>query len=134
MSLLSCKKDNNNPSADNTTIQSIGFEYAENGNSNYTKADSAIAYAQHKTIIVYQGSKVVLEFVLTNHNTGNHSLSPKYAMTYVKDGKHWEATDGQLNISKNDGQTLSGTFEATAGSGVPGVQKVNGKFSEIPLR
>ncbi|MGN0003607.1 MAG: hypothetical protein ACI35V_09240 [Sphingobacterium composti] len=52
----------------------------------------------------------------------------------MKDNKHWEATAGTLTISKNDGSKISGTYEATAGTGVTGVNTVKGNFTDIPLK
>jgi len=38
-----------------------------------------------------------------------------------------------LQITKNDGSKISGTYEATAGTGVTGVSVVKGNFADIPL-
>lgn len=129
---ISCKPNVEDPEENKSNAQ-IGFFYAENGSSNFTKADDAVANKQYKTIIAKKNNQTIVEIVLTDLKAGTYSLSTKYAFTYVKDGKHWEATSGTLQISKNDGSKISGTFEATAGTGVTGVNSVKGNFTDIPL-
>lgn len=129
--LFSCKKEENT-NANNTTDQA-GFYYAENGSSSQTKAENAYANKQYKTIIAQMQSKTVVEIVLDNLQTGTYSLAKKYAFTYVKEGSYWESSAGTLTITKNDGAKVSGTFEATAGTGVTGVNNISGKFIDIPI-
>lgn len=111
-----------------------GFFYGENGTSTLNKADEAQANGQYKTIIAKKSNSTVIEIVLTDLKAGTYPLSTKYAFTYVKGGTQWESTAGTLTITKNDGSKLSGTFKATAGSGVSGVSTVEGKFNEIPVK
>lgn len=129
----SCEPNVEDPEENNTNTQ-IGFFYAENGSSNMTKADDAVANKQYNTLIAKKNNQTVIEINLSDFKTGTHSLSSKYAFTYVKDGKHWEATAGSLQITKNDGSKISGTYEATAGTGVTGVSVVKGNFTDIPLK
>lgn len=126
----SCSKDDEPLSPTSET----GFFYGENGTSTLTKADEAQANGQYKTIIAKKSNSTVVEIVLTDLKAGTYPLSTKYAFTYVKDGKHWESTAGTLTITKNDGSKLSGTFKATAGAGVSGVNTVEGKFNDIPVK
>lgn len=131
ISFISCSKD------DGKTVSPLsetGFFYGENGISTLTKADEAQANGQYKTIISKKDNSTVIEIVLPDFATGTYSLAEKYAFTYVKDGNHWESTEGTLTITKNDGSKLSGTFKTTAGSGVSGVNTVEGKFNDIPLK
>ena len=119
---------------DNNSNTQSGFFYAENGATTLTKAESAEANKQYKTIIAKKDNQTIVEIVLTDLKAGTYSLSAKYAFNYVKDGKHWEATAGSLTISKNDGNKISGTYEATAGAGVTGVNTVKGNFTDITVK
>ena len=133
--ILACKKkDNTTNNSNANNAQTTGFYYAENGNVNYTKADSAFANRQFKTIIAQVNGATVVEFVVPDLTVGDYALNTRYAFTYVKDNSHWEATAGTLKITANDGQKISGTYEATSGSGVSGVNKVSGYFNDVPLK
>src|SRR5690606_12683132 len=125
--------NNNNNNNNNDPTVELGFYYAENGNATHSKADDAVANKQYKTIIAKVNNATIIEFVVTDLAVGTYPLTAKYAFTYVKDNAHWEATNGTLHITKNDGATISGTYEATAESGVPNVNSVKGYFNEIPL-
>jgi hypothetical protein len=133
MLFTSCSKEENNNNPTPTPIVTTGFFYGENGTTDYTKADSAYANNQYKTIIARKDNQTVIEFVVTNFQVGSQPLNTQYAFTYVKNNSHWVATAGTLNITQNTGTTISGTYEATAGSGVSGVNTVSGKFEGIPL-
>jgi hypothetical protein len=130
----SCKDDKEDDQTSTNQTSEAGFFYAENGASTKTKADAAQVNKQHNTIIARKNNTTVVEIVLTDLKAGTYDLSAKYAFTYVKDGKFWEATAGQLIITKNDGKVISGTFDATAGAGVDGVNKVSGTFSDISIQ
>lgn len=129
--LASCSKKNDDNATPNQS--EAGFFYGENGTSTLTKADDAQVNANYKTIIAKKDNSTVVEIVLTDLKAGTYPLSAKYAFTYVK-GTFWEATDGTLTITKNDGSKLSGTFKATAGAGVSGVNSVEGKFNDIAFK
>jgi hypothetical protein len=131
--IFSCCKEKVEGPEDNTAT-GAGFFYAENNSNTLTKADEAVANKQYNTLIAKKNNQTIIEINLTDFKTGTHSLSSKYAFTYVKDGKHWEATAGSLQITKNDGSKISGTYEATAGTGVTGVSVVKGNFTDIPLK
>jgi hypothetical protein len=128
----SCNKedDGNQPSSSGEA----GFFYAENSAASFTKANEVTANKQYNTIIAKVNNATVVEIVLTDLKKGSYPLSTRYAFTYVKDGKYWEATAGTLTITKDDGNKISGTYEATAGSGVSGLNSVSGKFTEVPVK
>jgi len=128
--MFSCAKDNE----PQTSLSETGLFYAENGNSTLNKADEALANKQYKTIIAKKNNNTLIEIVLTDLKTGTYPLTAKYAFTYVKDGKNWESTAGTLSITKIEDNKLSGTFKATAGSGVSGISSVEGKFNDIPVK
>lgn len=130
--LSSCNKDDDNNIED--TPSETGFFYGENGTTTLTKADEAQANKDYKTIIAKKDNNTIVEIVLTDLKPGTYDLSAKYAFTYVKNNQHWEASAGTLTITKNDGNKISGTFKATAGAGVSGVNSVEGKFNDIPLK
>lgn len=128
----SCNKDDD---MNTENLQSEdGFFYGENGASVLTKADDAQVNKTYKTIIAKKDNNTVVEIVLNDLKIGTYDLSAKYAFTYVKAGSHWEASAGTLTITKNENNKLSGSFEATAGSGVLGVNSVEGKFKDIPIQ
>jgi hypothetical protein len=127
-----CKPKVEDP--EETPATSAGFYYGENNTSTLTKADDAVANKQFNTLIAKKNNQTIIEINLNDFKVGTHSLSAKYAFTYVKDNKHWEATAGTLTISKNDGAKISGTYEATAGAGIAAVTAVKGNFTDIPLK
>lgn len=131
VSLSSCNKDDdNNPKS---TPSETGFFYGENGTATLTKADEAQVNKDYKTILAKKDNNTVVEIVLTDLKPGTYDLSAKYAFTYIN-GTQWEASAGTLTITQNDGNKISGTFKATAGAGVSGVNSVEGKFNDIPLK
>lgn len=132
-SLSSCSKEEATEPEGSKSTES-GFFYAENSASAMIKADEATANKQHKTIIAKKSGATVVEIVLTDLKAGTYDLSARYAFTYVKSAVFWEASAGTLTITKNDGSKLSGTFKATAGSGVQGVTTVEGKFTDIEIK
>lgn len=131
----SCKKDKDiqTKSNDTSTPTEAGFYYGENGTSALIQAEDATANQQYKTIIARNNNTVVVEIVLTDLQPGTYSLAGTYAFTYVKNNQHWTSTSGSLTITKNENSKISGTYEATAGTGVSGVQSVKGKFIDIPV-
>ena len=129
---ISCNSDDNGDSNNDGSPPQNGFFYAENGETNLTKADNAWVNGDYNSIIAQNGGNTVVEIVLANLAEGTYDLSVPYAFTYVKGGL-WEASAGTLTITKNAGGKLSGTFDATAGSGVSGVNSVKGKFDNIPI-
>ena len=133
MMTAACQKDETTTDT-NTTTSDNGFFYAENGTATSIKADEAKANQQYKTIIATKNKQTVVEINLSDFKVGTYSLASKYAFTYVKDNNHWEATAGNLKISKNENGKISGTYDATAGAGVTGVTSVKGKFTDIEIK
>lgn len=131
LALAACKEAKNDP-APNPTVEQ-GFFYAENSSITQIKTDDTWANAQYHSIIAQQSGATVVEINLKSLAEGTYSLTDRYAFTYVKGG-HWEATAGSLVITKNKDGKLSGTFEATAGSGVTGINAVKGSFTDISIK
>lgn len=131
--LAACQEDKNDPAPNPNPTAAQGFFYAENGSATLVKTDDAWANAQYNSIIAQQSGATVVEINLKSLAEGTYSLTDRYAFTYVKGG-NWEATAGSLVITKNKDGKLSGTFEATAGSGVTGVNTVKGSFTDIPIK
>src|SRR5690606_10362589 len=128
MVLFSCSSDDGDSSSGQSTEQ--GFFYNENQINPLLKADNAWVNGDYNSIIVQNDGATIIEIVLTDLEVGAYDLSALYAFTYVKGG-HWVASAGTLTITKNENNKLSGTFEATAGSGVSGVNSVEGEFNDI---
>jgi PBP1b-binding outer membrane lipoprotein LpoB len=129
--LISCSSDDSSE-AEQPQQTEQGFFYEENGTTPFLKADDTWVNGDYNSIIAQKQGSTVIEIVLTDLEEGTYDLSAPYAFTYVKGG-YWEASAGTLTITKNEGNKLSGTFEATAGSGVTGVNSVEGEFHEIPI-
>lgn len=130
--LFSCSSDDSSSPSGQTTAEQ-GFFYNENGITPLLKADDAWVNGSYKSIIAQNNNATIVEIVLTDLAEGTYDLSLPYAFTYVKGG-HWEASSGTLTITKNENNKLSGTFEATAGSGVAGVDSVKGEFNDLPIQ
>lgn len=129
-SIIACKKDEE---SNLSTSDEVGFYFAENGSKDFVKADEAISDKKYNKIFAKKGSDA-LEFILTDLKVGTYSLTPQYAFDYLKDGKIWSASEGTLEITSNDGNKISGTFEATAGSGNSSISKVEGRFKDIDIQ
>lgn len=129
--LFSCSSDDSSSSSGQTTEQ--GFFYNENGITPLLKADDAWVNGDYNSIIAQNNNATIIEIVLSDLAVGTYDLSLPYAFTYVKSG-HWTASAGTLTITKNENNKLSGTFEATAGSGVSGVNSVKGEFNDLPIQ
>lgn len=121
--------DNNNGGQ---TVEA-GFFYGENGTTTLTKAENAWANGQFNSIIAQNNGATIVEINLSGLTTGTYDLSGQYAFSYVSNGAIWESSAGTLTITKNESGKLSGTFNATAGSGVSGINSVSGKFNDIPI-
>ena len=129
--LFSCSSDDGGSPSGQTAEQ--GFFYNENGITPLLKADDAWVNGSYKSIIAQNNNATIVEIVLTDLAEGTYDLSLPYAFTYVKGG-HWTASAGPLTITINENNKLSGTFEATAGSGVSGVDSVKGEFNDLPIQ
>ncbi len=129
--MASCKKDKN--SSNSSASGQKGFFYAENGASTQIKADDAWVNGSYKTIMAKKGSATVLEINLSSIAVGTYSIASPNAVTYIPGGV-WVASAGTVKITKNDGSKVSGNFDATTGSGVSGVNKVSGSFTDIPIK
>lgn len=132
LAMASCKDDKDDANAVKPSAQP-GFYFAENGSATQVKTDDAWANGAYNSIIAQSSNATVIEINAKSLAAGTYSLSDRYAFTYIKGG-NWEGTAGTLIITKNQDGKLSGTFEATAGSGVAGVTSVKGSFTDIPVK
>ena len=135
MLVFSCQKDDSlEEGGAGNGATGAGFFYAENGSTTLLKADEASAQVQYKTIIAKKDNKTLVEMVLPDLKPGTYSLAARYAFSYVKLPGVWESSAGTVTITKNEGGKLSGTFDASAGSGITGVTSVTGKFNDLPVK
>ncbi|MCB9032823.1 MAG: hypothetical protein H6553_03215 [Chitinophagales bacterium] len=123
------KNEDSTPSNSNTNV---GFYYGENNTTTLTKADSSWVNGSYNTIIAQNSGSTVVEINLSGLSVGTYNISLINMITYIK-GSYWIASSGSVTITKNESNKLSGTFVATAGSGISGVDSLKGEFTDIPI-
>lgn len=132
----SCSSDDNGggePNEPNPPAPQTGFFYAENGATTMQTVDHPYANATYKSIFAQQGGSTVVEINLSSLDAGTYAIGSSNAFTYLKAGGMWIASAGSVTITENAGGKLTGTFEMTAGSGITGVDSVEGTFTDITV-
>lgn len=133
----SCKKDSTAATSTNNTNGANTFTWTESSNSGTTlSADSAYATTTYKTIFVYKGntsSRHFFEINLSSLAVGNYSFatSPN-ALAYKRPSTSSliVATAGNVNITTNANNTISGTGVATISS----TESINFSFTNLPVK
>lgn len=134
--LSSCSKSEDNSSNNATPTPADGFYYSENGSTTMTAATSAYASNQFKSIFALNGSNTAFEINLTSIAVGTYTINSSNALAYIKPGgsQLWSASAGTITITSNANNKLTGTFNATTGSGITGVNSVSGTFTNITIQ
>lgn len=133
-----CKKKSSDPEPETTTTTtggtpaSSGFTWTPNGGS-ATVADSAFYYQQYNTIHAYKnGNANHFEINLTALTVASYSIGSSNALTYVMGTTYLGATSGQVNITANANNKLSGNFNTPLSGG--SITSVTGQFVDIPKK
>jgi hypothetical protein len=134
--LVSCKKKEEDscgscPVGGGT--EPAGFSYTKNGATAIT-ADSASYNAVAKSIISYKGGIATRVYIKTTSQlVGTYSFSVTgNTLNYNDPSTVYVASGGNINITSNASNKLSGNFTSTGSGG--GLINVNGQFKDIPKR
>lgn len=134
-----CKKKTSEPEPTSATTTGGtpavgGFTWTPSGGA-ATVADSAFYYQQYNTIHAYKnGSANHFEINLTALTIASYSVtsSSGNALTYVMGTTYLAATSGQINITANAGNKVSGNFSTPLSGG--SITSVSGQFVDIPKK
>lgn len=133
--LNSCAKDNTSPtnqSSSNNPASVAGFTWTANGST--VKADSGFCISQFNNIIAYKnGASVNIILSSLDVRTYSISLSTGNTLDYEDNLYHtFNATHGNVIISSNSNNKISGSFSASFSGSV--VTNISGEFSNLPER
>ena len=116
---------------------SDGFKYAENGSTTMISVSTPYASNQYKSIFGVDNSNTIIEINLTSIAQGTYTIdNSTNFFSYLKPGSSgiWSGTTGTVTITSNANNKLSGSFSMSAGSGINGVNTVNGTFTNITIQ
>jgi hypothetical protein len=92
---------------------------------------------QYKSIFGVDNSNTIIEINLTSIAQGTYTIdNSTNFFSYLKPGSSgiWSGTTGTVTITSNANNKLSGSFSMSAGSGINGVNTVNGTFTNITIQ
>lgn len=138
LTFFACKKEEKvvEPTTTTPTV-TTGFTYSENGSSTKTNANASYASSPYRTIYGGIDSNTVIQINLSALSAAKYEINgTTNSFTYIKPGSSsvWIGEMGTVNITKNDGKTLSGTFTITKGGGIDGVNSVSGEFIQVSIK
>lgn len=115
------------------TSANNSFTWTENGGSTILTADNPYANLQGKTIFAVRTGNTIYEINLTSLAVGTYPIGSSNVITYVPNAAgFFNATSGNVIITANAGNKISGTFTGT-GSG-NGITSVSGQFTNISIQ
>jgi hypothetical protein len=115
-------------------VEPTGFTYTKNGGAQIT-ADSAFFYPASNTIIsFYQGVTHRVIIKTSSQATGSYSISTSASnkVFYYESVGTYGATGGNVNITSNANNLLSGNFTTNGTGG--GFISIGGQFKDIKKR
>lgn len=129
-----CAKDDPQPDTEEPVATQGSFSWTLSSGQT-TTADSAHCYGSITTIYAFKnGNATTVEAALSSLSEGSYSISAATGNSFVySNGSVTQnAVAGQLTISANAQNKVSGTFNLTL-SGGPATS-ISGSFSDIPKR
>lgn len=115
------------------TSANNSFTWTENGGSTTLTVDNPYANLQGKTIFAVRTGNTIYEINLTSLAVGTYPIGSSNVITYIPNAAgFFNATSGNVIITANAGNKISGTFTGT-GSG-NGITSVSGQFTNIPIQ
>lgn len=135
-SVISCSKNDDTPITPVVPTSSNGFKYSENGATTKISLPNPFVNGSFNTIIAQNASnETIFEINLTSVAVGTYTIdNTNNYLTYVKSGVgNFIGSAGTVVITANANNKLTGTFNATAGSGATGVNSVSGSFTNIVI-
>jgi hypothetical protein len=128
----SCSKDDDDSSA-TPTPTGDGFSWTENGGTTVNTAASATFSTQFKTLIAKDASNAtVFEINLDGITPATYTVGATNAITYAGVSPFFIADAGNVIITTNASDKVSGTFQGT-GTAAGGITSVTGTFTNITV-
>lgn len=111
------------------------FLYAEGGAPSMSTVTTPYAGDSANTIFAVDTGTTVIEIKLAHLAVGVYPINATNTFTYFKPGTAitWTGFTGNVIITRNTDNKLTGTFDINSGSGSPMINQVNGSFSNIPI-
>ena len=133
--LISCNNDDDGNAAiipAPSPPAATGFTWTENGSSTVKTAASATFSTQFKTLIAKDaGGLTVFEINLDGASAATYTVGSTNAITYTEVNPYFVANSGNVVISSNANDKVTGTFQGTGNSA--GITAVNGTFTDITV-
>lgn len=131
ISFISCEKNNDTPTPVAKTPE---FFYAEGGATAMSTVTNPYAVATSKTIFAKTVTNTIIEINLESLAVGTYTISAVNRFTYKPTATQtWTSISGTIMITRNESNTLNGSFEMNVGDGIATVNSVSGNFANIPI-
>ena len=128
----SCSKDDDDSSATPTPTGN-GFRWTENGGTTVNTAASATFSTLFKTLIAKDASNAtIFEINLDGTTPATYTIGATNAITYAGVSPFFIADAGNIIITTNASDKVSGTFQGT-GTAAGGITSVTGTFTNITV-
>lgn len=127
---ISCSSEDS-PSAVIAAVTN-GFTWIDDNGTTIQTVDNPYATNQYKSIFAVRSGATIYEINLTSIAVGTYSLTASGNALYYRNTTMtapFSATSGNVIITANGNNKLSGTFAATGTGG--GVTSVAGQFKDI---
>ncbi|SFA69848.1 hypothetical protein SAMN05660845_0092 [Flavobacterium swingsii] len=133
-SLVSCN-DNDDVSPPPPPPGLPEFLYAEGGAPSMSTVTTPYANASSGSIFGVNTGTTVIEIDLPSLVIGVYPINATNTFTYFKPGTAitWTGFTGNVTITRNDDNKLSGTFDINSGNGSPMINEVHGSFTNLVI-
>ncbi|MDI1257262.1 MAG: hypothetical protein PSV16_14305 [Flavobacterium sp.] len=127
---ISCSGSDDDGGGNNNPVN--GFMWTENGSATVNTAATASFSTQYKTLMAKDASgNTLFEINLNGTTAATYAIGANNAFTYAAVNPFYIATGGNIVISANASNKMSGTF-TTTGSG-SNITAINGTFTNIDV-
>lgn len=132
--LISCN-DNDDVSSPPPPPALSEFLYAEGGATSMSTVTTPYANASTKSIFAVNTGTTVIEINLSSLALASYPINATNLFTYFKPGTAitWTGFTGNVTITRNSDNKLSGTFDINSGNGSPTINEVHGSFTDIVI-
>jgi hypothetical protein len=133
-SLISCN-DNDDVGSPPPPPSLPEFLYAEGGAASMSTVTTPYANASSKSIFAVNSGSTVIEINLSSLAVATYTINATNTFTYFKPGTAitWTGFTGNVTITRNSDNKLSGTFDINSGNGSPTINEVHGSFTDIVI-
>ncbi|WP_395048020.1 hypothetical protein [Flavobacterium sp.] len=111
------------------------FLYAEGGAPSMSTVTTPYANASSGNVFGVNTGTTVIEIDLPYLLIGLYPINATNTFTYFKPGTAitWTGYTGNVTITSNTDNKLSGTFDINSGNGSPTINEVHGSFTNIVI-